>query len=172
MRTSVRVVELTPSHRGAIAELAVMFRAREVGCAVYRPVVEGCRCDMILGVGASLVRVQCKSARVHRGAVIVNARTSRVAAGGRYVRGTYTAEEVDAIVAYCHDNRTCYLIPIGHVPPNGSMHLRLAPAKNNQLKRLNFAADYEFSLGAIAQLGERVTGSHEVAGSSPASSTS
>ena len=77
----------------------------------------------------------------------------------------------DAIAAYCHAIRRCYLIPIGDIPPNGSIHLRLTSAKNNQLKRLNFAADYELDLGAIAQLGERLHGMQEAAGSSPASST-
>ena len=50
------------------------------------------------------------------------------------------------------------------------MYLRVAPAANNQKTAVNYADQYDF--GAIAQLGERVTGSHEVAGSSPASSTS
>ena len=42
-------------------------------------------------------------------------------------------------------------------------------AVHNQELAINYAADYE--LGAIAQLGERVTGSHEVGGSNPPSST-
>jgi hypothetical protein len=52
----------------------------------------------------------------------------------------------------------------------GFVHLRLRPARNGQHAGLRWADEYP--LGAIAQLGERVTGSHEVAGSSPASSTS
>jgi prevent-host-death family protein len=47
----------------------------------------------------------------------------------------------------------------------------LEPAMNNQQAALNWAADYEFP-GAIAQLEERLTGSQEVVGSSPTSSTS
>src|SRR3954449_5361738 len=50
-----------------------------------------------------------------------------------------------------------------------AISLRLKPAANGQASAINFAADY--SLGAIAQLGERVTGSHEVGGSNPPSST-
>jgi hypothetical protein len=49
------------------------------------------------------------------------------------------------------------------------LYLRLAPARNNQEFAITYAADYEFS-GAIAQLGERLHGMQEVAGSSPASS--
>jgi prevent-host-death family protein len=48
---------------------------------------------------------------------------------------------------------------------------------NNQRACINWADDFSFdatlgSSGAIAQLGERVHGMHEVAGSSPAGSTS
>jgi hypothetical protein len=116
------------------------------------------------------VRVQCKSARVFNNVVDVKARTCRRVAGG-YERTTYSAEEVDVVAAYAPDLDSCYLVPIDRFPPSGCLLLRLAPAKNNQLKRLNFAADYEFSLGAIAQLGERLGGTQKVVGSSPTSST-
>ena len=49
------------------------------------------------------------------------------------------------------------------------MHLRLGPTKNNQAKKLKWAADYR--LGAVAQLEERLAGSQKVRGSSPLSST-
>src|SRR5439155_5561924 len=58
-----------------------------------------------------------------------------------------------------------------------AIQLRLGPTANNQRHGINWAADYEFAAklggrpGAIAQLGERVHGMHEVAGSSPAGST-
>ena len=78
--------------------------------------------------------------------------------------------EVDAIAIYCPDNGGCYLVPLADVRGRGNLHLRLAPARNNQEFAITYAATYAFP-GAIAQLGERLTGSHEVAGSSPASST-
>ena len=52
-----------------------------------------------------------------------------------------------------------------------SVQLRTEPARNGQRAALNWAADYELP-GAIAQLGERLSGTQEVAGSSPASSIS
>lgn len=42
--------------------------------------------------------------------------------------------------------------------------------RNNQRACINLADEYDF-IGAVAQLGERVAGSHEVRGSSPLSST-
>ena len=100
--------------------------------------------------------------------LVVSIRTSRHTPRG-YVRSTYSASEIDGIAAWCEETRRCYFIPASDIDGQGQLHLRLAPARNNQELLVHWAAQYEF--GAIAQLGERVTGSHEVAGSSPASST-
>ena len=103
------------------------------------------------------MRVQCKVARRRGDVVDVKARTCRRVAGGGYIRGTYTADEVDAVAGYCPDNGCSYFVPIEAFPRSGCMYLRLAPSKNNQQIGLNWASDYE--LGAIAQLGERRAGS-------------
>jgi PD-(D/E)XK endonuclease len=161
-------VELTPSQKGAIAEAAIAARAIELGIAVYRPLMEGGRYDLIFDIGPQLLRIQCKFAS-KRGSIIgIPVRTSRYTPRGYHVT-TYTADEIDAVVAYCPELRQSYYLPMSMVAGRSYIHLRLDPAKNCQTRRINFASDYE--LGAIAQLGERVTGSHEVAGSSPASST-
>ena len=159
-----------PNRKGAIAEAAVAAEATRVGVAVLKPVFEDLRYDLVFDLGATFARIQCKWAPRRRDVVTVQARTCRRIAGG-YERTTYTAAEVDAIAAYCPDTRRCYLIPVGEIPPSGTMHLRLAPAKNNQLKGLHSAAEYLLDPGAIAQLGERRHGMAEVVGSSPTSST-
>jgi hypothetical protein len=81
----------------------------------------------------------------------------------------YAACEIDAIAAYCPQLNACFYVPIGKVAARGHIHLRLSPARNNQHTGVTMAAQYR--LGAIAQLGERLHGMQEVAGSSPASST-
>jgi PD-(D/E)XK nuclease superfamily protein len=162
------VVELTTDQKGGIAELAIALEATLLGIGVYRPVTEGSRYDLIFDLGSELLRVQCKWARLRKGAVVVPCQSCRRTRHGLTAR-TYTAEEIDAIAAYCHPLKKCYLLPISMVAHKREVSLRALPAKNNQRKGLNSAFEYE--LGAIAQLGERVTGSHEVAGSSPASST-
>ena len=100
--------------------------------------------------------------------VAVRARTCRYTPNG-YVRGVYTSDEIDAVGAYCPDLERCYLLPIRELAGKGYIHLRLGPARNNQKAGVRMASAYE--LGAIAQLGERLRGTQEVAGSSPASST-
>ena len=92
------------------------------------------------------------------------------------LKRSYTSEEIDAVAAYCDELDSCYLVPIDRVDGLTTIRLRLAPAKNNQARRVNWAKDFEFAAtlgphGAIAQLGERLAGSQKVAGSSPAGST-
>ena len=160
---------LTPGRKGAIAETAFAAHATRLGFEVYRPVVEGGRYDLILDMGPRLLRVQCKWGRHVPGAISVNLTTSRRTRDG-YKRTKYCAEEVDAIGVYSAALDCCYLLPISVADGRRAIHLRLEPSKNNQRALVNWASDYE--LGAIAQLGERCRGSEEVAGSSPASSTS
>jgi hypothetical protein len=159
-----------PNQKGACAEAAVAWRATELAVAVLKPVFEDRRYDLVFDTAGGLLRVQCKWARRRKNAVEVKAHTFRLLPGGGSLRTTYTSDEIDAVAAYCPDTRRCYLIAIDEFPPSGSFHLRLAPAKNNQLKGLHFAAEYELNHGAIAQLGERLDRTQKVAGSSPASS--
>ena len=159
---------LSTNQKGTIAELRVVAAAIELGMGVYLPVVAGGRCDLILEAGVRLLRTQCKWARRNRDVVVVNIRTSRHTPAG-YVSTTYRADEIDGIAAWCADLDECYFVPIADIDGQGHLHLRLSPARNNQEVLVHWAADYR--LGAIAQLGERVTGSHEVGGSSPPSST-
>jgi hypothetical protein len=164
-------VEWTPNQKGAIAEAAVALGATRAGIPVFKPIFEDRRYDFVFEAPTGLLRVQVKWARERRGAVLVIARTSRIVTGGRFERTTYSTDEVDAVAVYCPDTECCYFIPIFDIPASGCMSLRLTQAKNNQLKGLHSAAEYELNLGAIAQLGERRHGMAEVVGSSPTSST-
>src|SRR3954451_24134242 len=160
---------LSSNQKGAIAETAIAHAAVKLGIAVYRPVAEGGRFDLIFAFpDASLSRVQCKWAPVVKGTVAIRSYSARRAREGMRYR-SYTAKEIDAIAAYCPDTGRCYYVPIGRVEGRRVVHLRTKPTRNNQVDRVNYAVEYE--LGAIAQLGERVAGSHEVGGSSPPGST-
>jgi hypothetical protein len=153
-----------------MAEAAITAAAIELGLVVLRPFPEGRRYDLVIDNGARLLRVQCKWGRLRGAVIVVIVATCRYTPRDGYVRTKYTAEDVDGVAIYCHDLKRCYYLPIETVAGRSGMHLRVGPAANNQETAINFADQYDF--GAIAQLGERVTGSHEVAGSSPASSTS
>jgi PD-(D/E)XK endonuclease len=92
-----------------------------------------------------------------------------------YIRRVYEDGEIDVIAAYCAHLDTCYLLPSSLSVNRNTVQLRLARTLNNQRRLVNWAKDYEFAArltdyGPIAQLGERLSGTQKVAGSSPAGS--
>jgi PD-(D/E)XK endonuclease len=159
---------LTPTEKGNIAEAEITAAAIRLGIVVLRPLAEGGRYDLVFDLGPRLLRVQCKwAARWSPQVVRVPLRTSRHTPNG-YIRTTYSSDEIDGFAAYCPDPERCFYLPIAEFGGQSMVHLRLGPTGNNQAAGIKWAAEYEF--GAIAQLGERLHGMQEVAGSSPASS--
>jgi prevent-host-death family protein len=153
---------------GAIAETAIAAEATRLGFEVYRPVVDGGRCDFIFIVGHRLIRVQCKSAPMRGDVIVVRAMTSRRAPEG-FRRTVYTSDEVDVIAAYAPELERCFAVPIYEFGASGSLYLRSVPTRNGQRAGLHFADDYP--LGAVAQLAERPDGIRKAGGSNPPSST-
>ena len=95
--------------------------------------------------------------------------SSRYNSSGQQIRTPYTADDVDAIAAYCEALDECYLVPIDLVEGTSQIQLRVSPPKNGQRAALNWAAEHRLD-GAVAQLGERRLGMAEATGSSPVSS--
>jgi prevent-host-death family protein len=160
--------ERSPNQKGNIAEAEIAAAAIREGVAVLRPLGEHGRYDLVFDVAGRLLRVQCKWARRVGDVVSVNLAGYRLTTRGQ-VRSTYSAAEVDAVAAYCEELDRCYYLPVALIAGMRCLHLRTAPTRNGQRAALHWATDYEFP-GAIAQLGERLRGTQEVAGSSPASS--
>ncbi len=159
------------NHKGNVAEAAIAAAAVKLGIEVRRPQLEHGRYDLVFEVGSRFLRIQCKWAGLKRDGSVVHAQlaASRHTPAG-YVRSTYSDDEIDAVAPYCEELDECYLLPVDLVAGKHALHLRLTFPRNGQRAALNWAADFELS-GAIAQLGERRRGTAEVAGSSPASST-
>ena len=162
---------VTTDQKGAIAEAAIALAAMKLGVDVYRPLGEGGRYDLILDVGSRLLRVQCKWAGRLDQVLVVRCYTFRRTRTG-WKKTTYSAAEVDVIGAYCMELDRCFLIPIELVAARPTIQLRIAPTRNNQRRRINWADDFDFAAkleeqGAIAQLEERLRGTQEVGGSSP-----
>lgn len=156
--------------KGAVAEQAIVLAAIELGVPVLRPVTEHGRADLALEIGDRLWRVQCKWGRLSEdgSVIIVNVDTNRCTPSG-YVRGWYTAKEIDLFAIYCGELKRCFLLPIS-LAGTSAISLRLTPPRNNQQACINLADDFDFK-GAVAQLEERLRGTQEVRGSSPLSST-
>jgi hypothetical protein len=167
---------LSPDQKGNIAEAAIAFHAVRMGVPVYRPLFEGGRYDLILELDGRLVRVQCKWAARYDEVLIIRCARNRRTRDGLLCR-TYTVDEIDAFAAYSVDLDRCYYLPLEDFLGMKAIQLRIAPTRNNQRRRIRWAETYEFGAtlaapGAVAQLGERQSGTLEVRGSIPLGSTS
>lgn len=153
---------LTTDQKGAVAELAIATAAADLGIGVWSAfTVE--RYDLIFDLRPGLLRVQCKWASRHHDVIVVRCTRNRRNRDG-LLRQYYSAHDIDAYAAYCRENRTCYFLPIAEFENRIAIQLRLAPTRNKQALRINWAKDYEFTArlggrGAVAQLGERLAGS-------------
>jgi PD-(D/E)XK endonuclease len=166
---------LTTDLKGAIAEAAIIHAALELDVPVSRPLVD-LRYDLIFDLRTKLIKVQCKWASRYRDVIVARCYRARRNADG-LLRQFYAPGDVDVFGIYCAELRRCYLVPFADVPPGATLQLRIRPTRNNQVRRIRWAEDYEFAatlrrLGAVAQLGERAAGSRQVTGSSPVGSTS
>jgi prevent-host-death family protein len=163
---------LSSNAKGDIAEMEIAAAAVRLGIPVLKPLTEHGRYDLGFEIGMRLLRVQCKWAGLAADRSFIKIRTggSRCTPNG-YVLSSYSEDEIDLLAVYCGELDRCYLLPPGLVAGRREIVLRLTPPRNSQRACINLADEYEFA-GAVAQLGERVAGSHEVRGSSPLSSTS
>jgi prevent-host-death family protein len=161
---------LGPNEKGDIAEVEIARAAIRAGCTVSRPMADHPPYDLVIEVNGRLLRVQCKWAALKGGVVQVRLRRCAHSPTRGYVRGGYDADEIDAIAAYCEELGECFLVPMELVAGQDWLSIRVETPRNGQRASIHSAAEHTLA-GAIAQLGERVHGMHEVAGSSPAGST-
>jgi hypothetical protein len=107
--------------------------------AGYRPLLpfgDGHPYDIALDIDGRLIRVQCKTGRLIRGAVCFP--TAIWCRGNKYrsYRG-----DADCFGVYCPETRQVYLVPVGHAPDR-SASLRVDPPRNGQAKGVRWAKDY------------------------------
>lgn len=57
----------------------------------------------------------------------------------------YTADEIDAFAVYCLELDRCYFLPIETFVGRATVHLRLGPARNNQVLRVHRAEEFDFA---------------------------
>lgn len=135
---------LTTDQKGAIAELAITREALSLGVDVYRPCFSGGRYDLIFGIGSTLLRIQCKWATIRNDVVTIRCYSSRRGPDG-FINRAYSSDEIDALAAYCPDLDRCFLVPISRIDGRPTVHLRVAPARNNQRRLVNRADDFDFA---------------------------
>jgi hypothetical protein len=143
---------LTTDQKGTIAELMITNAALKLGVDVYRPCFAGGRYDLIFSVGRELLRIQCKWATLKDDVITIRCYSSRRGSDG-YIKRSYSSSEIDALAAYCAELDSCFLVPISRIDGRPTVHLRVAPARNNQVRGVNFAEDFEFAATLRSLLG-------------------
>ena len=134
-----------PKDIGDGSTLAIMTALRMSGVAIYVPFGENTRCDLIVDDDGELIRVQCKTGRLREGAI----RFAVCSCYGHHrnpqaSRRNYEGE-VDYFAVYCPETTGVYMVPIDDVPLRAAALLRIDPPRNNQRKRIRFAADYQIA---------------------------
>jgi hypothetical protein len=135
---------VTTDQKGAIAETAIIHEAVKLGIGVLKPLTDGHRYDLIFDLESRLVRVQCKWA-VRRGdVVVVRCRSSRRTRDG-VIHRPYSADEIDAVAAYCADLDRSFFLSIADCAGRREVCLRLSSPRNNQRRGVNWADDFAFA---------------------------
>jgi hypothetical protein len=160
MRSTSKVGEISTAQ-----VLAALVRS---GKSVLLPFGDHKRYDLVIEEqDGCFYRVQCKTGRIYRGSLWFATCSVDSRSGRGTIRRSYRGE-ITYFGVYCPGNNKAYLVPVDEVPV-GEAVLRLSLPKNNQKSKIRWASQYE--IGAVAQLGARVNGIHEVTGSIPVSST-
>lgn len=121
---------------GNRTEAAVLAAFVAVGHLVALPFGDGAAYDLILDEDGRLSRVQCKTGRIVRGALVFNTCSSQRTTGKTDYRG-----RADLFAVLSPDGRI-YVIPVDDCPST-EMRLRLGPTLNKQAKLIRWARDYE-----------------------------
>ena len=124
----------------------------DAGYAVSVPFGENTRYDLVIDDGQRLARVQCKTGRLRKGAIIFKTASTYAhhrapPQPSRHYRG-----QIEFFGVYCPETRGVYVIPIGDVGPSWQAMLRVEPPRNSQRKRVRFAANYQIGTFEVPQV--------------------
>jgi len=136
---------------GDVSEAKVIAAFVEAGYSVSIPFGENHRYDLVVELGNVLSRVQVKTGRVRKGAIIFNCSSSHTHRNGPHSR-TYQGE-VEFFAVYCPDTANVYLIPSPEISDAFRWSLRIAHAKNGQRKRIREASLYALDAANSARPG-------------------
>jgi hypothetical protein len=129
--------------KGDASEAAVLAALVQVGYHVAIPFGENQRYDLIIEKDGVLSRVQVKSGRLRKGAILFNCYSSHAHRSGPSCR-SYIGE-IEYIAVYCPDVDKVYLVPIADLSVS-SGSIRLGQTKNGQSKGVRWASQYEILL--------------------------
>jgi PD-(D/E)XK endonuclease len=128
---------------GLAAHTAVLNKLVSRGLEVLQPLSDDLRYDLAYYVEetAELIRIQCKAGRYMPEIGCILFKNFNITGGRTGKRGYIGDAEYFGV--YCEELNKTYLVPVGLVPNIREVHLRVMPSKNNQVKKVIWARDYE-----------------------------
>jgi PD-(D/E)XK endonuclease len=129
------------------------------GFAILVPFGENNSYDFVAERGGAFLRVQCKTGRLVKGAVVFNTTKS-------FKNAAYSKNAFEMFATYCPQTGDIFFVRKGECGTGHKM-IRVQPAKNHQAKGVNESKRYR-TLAGIAQLAEHPTCNRKVARSSRA----
>jgi hypothetical protein len=129
-----------PVDVGLRSEAAILGELVRRGYSVLVPFGVNQRYDLVLDQGGQFIRVQCKTGRLRKGAVVFS--TMSVRSNTRKVQFRSYKGEADYFLVYCPANGGIYAVPVDEAP-EGYMSIRVSPPQNGQLAGVNLARDYQ-----------------------------
>jgi hypothetical protein len=143
-----------PKAVGDRSQIAITLALIDAGFAIFVPIGENTRCDLVIDDGSRLGRVQCKTGRLRKGAIRFSACSNYAHHNKpRAVQRDYLGE-VDYFAVYCPETEGVYLVPIAEVQVRRWGALRVDPALNRQVRGIRLACNYEIAKVAVAATGE------------------
>jgi len=138
-----------PKDIGDGTTVAVILALRNAGYAIFMPFGENTRADLIIDDGEELSRVQCKTGRLRRGAVLFRTCSFYGHHPNPKVPSRHYLNDVDYFAVHCPETSGIYLIPIAELPLTSQAALRVEPPRNNQRRRIRLAERYEIGRVAV-----------------------
>ena len=128
---------------GLAAHTAVLHKLVSKGLEVLQPLGDHLRYDLAyyLEETGELVRIQCKAGRYVPEIGCILFKNYNVTGGRTGKRGYIGDAEYFGV--YCEDLNKTYLVPVDLIPSTREVYLRVIPSKNNQVKKVIWARDYE-----------------------------
>lgn len=129
---------------GDLNEVLCMSELMKRGLSISIPYGENNPYDFIADYNGSLFKIQCKTGRtvVEGESFLIPLQTTTKNSKISYAHGFRGL--VDFIIAPY--NNKFYLIPINDITTNTKFQLRFISPKNNQVKDINWAKDYELDV--------------------------
>lgn len=133
-----------PNRIGAITQAKVAAALVAAGKFVLMPFACVRPYDLAIDEDdGRLIRVQCKTGRLIKGAVMFRSHRLRAAKRetGWERRATNYVGAIEYFGVYCPETEAVYLVPVG-IAGDRACSLRVTKPLNNQVKRIHWADDY------------------------------